>query len=248
MEPDTTNNETRHINKVVRAFQSYRQYHTDIINEKLKATQAQPVMQRLQRHYPLICHNQIFLNQIVRDTRFLNYEHSELVDGEGVTTMDYDKIRSTIKQFAREWSTQGERERRNTFGIILDTLERIYDVGPEERAKIQVLVPGSGLGRLPFDICRLGFACQGNEYSMFMLLASNYILNQGVPKESVQIYPWIHQFSNMPSADIQIGEVRIPDIELGELQADFSMVGGDFVEVYGEQKDSWDCIVTCFFV
>jgi hypothetical protein len=29
---------------------------------------------------------------------------------------------------------------------------------------------------------------------------------------------------------------------------DFSMVAGEFVEVYSKQPDQWDCIVTCFFL
>lgn len=45
--------------------------------------------------------------------------------------------------------------------------------------------------------------------------------------------------------------VQIPDIELAaELPRDcsFSMVAGDFIEVYGNQREEWDCIITCFFL
>lgn len=40
-----------------------------------------------------------------------------------------------------------------------------------------MLVPGCGLGRLPFEIARLGYACQGNEFSHHMLLVSQYFMN-----------------------------------------------------------------------
>lgn len=43
---------------------------------------------------------------------------------------------------------------------------------------VSILVPGAGLGRLAFELAQRGYACQGNEFSMFMLLASNFILNQ----------------------------------------------------------------------
>ena len=66
------------------------------------------------------------------------------------------------------------------------------------RGNIHVLVPGAGLGRLAYDIAKLGtlnpanviplapslipaqpgFACQGNEFSLFMLLVSSFILNR----------------------------------------------------------------------
>ena len=43
---------------------------------------------------------------------------------------------------------------------------------------VSVLVPGSGLGRLAFDIAKLGFVCEGNEFSLHMLMASNFIINK----------------------------------------------------------------------
>ena len=42
----------------------------------------------------------------------------------------------------------------------------------------KVLCPGAGLGRLVLEIAGRGYAAQGNEFSYFMLLASNYLLNQ----------------------------------------------------------------------
>jgi len=45
---------------------------------------------------------------------------------------------------------------------------------------IRILVPGAGLGRLAFEIARRGYTCQGNEFSLFMLFASNFMLNKWV--------------------------------------------------------------------
>ena len=45
-------------------------------------------------------------------------------------------------------------------------------------SSVTVLVPGAGLGRLAFEIARLGYSCQGNEWSLFMLFASNFVLNK----------------------------------------------------------------------
>lgn len=43
-----------------------------------------------------------------------------------------------------------------------------------------MLVPGAGLGRLVFEIARQGYSCQGNEFSLFMLIASHFVLNRQV--------------------------------------------------------------------
>ena len=47
-----------------------------------------------------------------------------------------------------------------------------------EAGEVSILVPGAGLGRLAYELARQGYSCQGNEFSMFMLLGSNFILNQ----------------------------------------------------------------------
>lgn len=43
---------------------------------------------------------------------------------------------------------------------------------------VKVLVPGAGLGRLPYEIAKSGYTCQGNEFSLFMLFTSNFVLNK----------------------------------------------------------------------
>lgn len=43
---------------------------------------------------------------------------------------------------------------------------------------IKVLVPGAGLGRLAYELAYRGYSCQGNEFSVFMLFASNFVLNR----------------------------------------------------------------------
>lgn len=48
-------------------------------------------------------------------------------------------------------------------------------------SKVSVLVPGAGLGRLAWEIARLGYICQGNEWSFFMLFSSNFVLNRYIP-------------------------------------------------------------------
>lgn len=45
---------------------------------------------------------------------------------------------------------------------------------------VYVLVPGAGLGRLAFELAKHGYCCQGNEWSLFMLFGSNFVLNKWV--------------------------------------------------------------------
>lgn len=158
---------------------------------------------------------------------------------------DLDKVRSTLKQFVRDWSEEGAQEREHTYGIILQDLQQFV---PKKK---KVLTPGAGLGRLTFEIARLGYASQGNEFSFYMLLAANFVLNQLTQVNAFTLYPFIHQRSNILQRKDQIRGVQIPDINTSTAlpkDADFSMVAGDFVQVYGKQANAWDAIVTCYFV
>jgi hypothetical protein len=78
---------------------------------------------------------------------------------------DLDKVRSTIKQYVRDWSLEGLSERESAYDPILEALESSFKhISSAQRNQLRVLVPGAGLGRLAFEIAWLGFSCQGNEF------------------------------------------------------------------------------------
>ena len=68
---------------------------------------------------------------------------------------------------------------------------------------IQILVPGAGLGRLSWEFARLGYACQGNEVSLYMLIASHFVLNKytnhsrALPCQSVVVFSRVDAHTSM---------------------------------------------------
>ncbi|EJD01859.1 N2227-domain-containing protein [Fomitiporia mediterranea MF3/22] len=175
------------------------------------------------------------------------------------TDFDMDKLRSTLKQFVRDWSDEGKSERDVCYEPMKDALLRHFANVPEaERSKLRVLVPGAGLGRLAYDIARLGFSCQGNEFSHYMLLASFFILNRTEQVHQHTIYPHVHSFSNIPNREALLRPVSIPDAFPSAIPrgVNFSLVAGDFEEVYGNddheedepQAGKWNAVMTCFFI
>ena len=165
------------------------------------------------------------------------------IDGEKMS-----KIRSTLRQCTRDWSTDGARERATCYTPILKELERLYPDRSERRGR-QVLVPGCGLGRLVWEVSRLGLDATGNEFSYFMLLCSYVILNECRRREEFTIYPFIHDSRNVMKAEDQTREVKFPDVDVtaglvertagcaveGELVGRLSMVAGDFMDIYSEE-------------
>lgn len=122
---------------------------------------------------------------------------------------DIDKVQTTVKQFVRDWSSEGAEERKMCYGPILEEiLEQFGQV--EDKKTIRVLVPGAGLGRLAFEIAKTGFECQGNEFSLYMLMASNFVLNKCRFVNCFKIHPWIHQFTNNLSNSDVLQSVSFP--------------------------------------
>lgn len=161
---------------------------------------------------------------------------------------DLEKVQTTLKQFVRDWSEEGAEERRTCYQpIIAEVLKRFppTSVNPKD---VNILVPGAGLGRLAFEIARRGFVCQGNEFSLFMLFASNFILNKCRAKNVYKIYPWVQQTDNNILTHHQTMGVAFPDINTSDYDdCDFSMAAGDFLQVY-VHPNKWNCVATCFFI
>jgi len=258
---DKQKEEQNHFQKVVESFAYYWLYSTrrldrtiknfDKLNERHK--QLVPGMtDKIKRWRAAIEVNSNFIEEIITQKIFMEEDMNlpSREDRNTATDFNMEKVTSTLRQLCREWSVEGEEERRSSYGIIIEELERVLPVDPNNPYIIKVLCPGSGLGRLPYEICKRGYSCQGNEYSYFMLITSNYILNMTKQINQYEIYPYIHQISNIVNTEDQFKKVLIPDVSPSSLpeKADFSYAAGDWLEVFKEHKDKWDCIVTCFFL
>ena len=216
---------------------------SQIKEEQLKLLQINPI-KRSDELVELLKYNQGFFNCVV-DQYFSLFDFNTNPNIHfKITQSNRKKIITLLRQFNREWGSLGIEERDQSFLPILEELETAY----KNTKGVKVLVPGCGLGRLPFEIAQLGFDCQGNEFSYFMLLGSALVLNR--LSEPLIIYPFIHKFSNNKTEKKNFTMVQIPDQPLETLPdgVDFSMTAGEFVEVYRDQKEQWDCVVTCFFI
>ncbi|CRG95320.1 N2227-like protein, putative [Plasmodium gallinaceum] len=159
------------------------------------------------------------------------------------------KVRSTLRQFVRDWSYEGKNERENAYDPILRSLDKYLPITDNYVPKI--LCPGSGLGRLPYEVAKKGYRSQGNEFSYFMLLASNYILNYYNEKNSLNIQPYCLSTSNRKNRDDHLKIIQLPDVNTYNkvvLNTEFSMCAGELIEVYYNEKEQFDGVLTCFFL
>jgi carnosine N-methyltransferase len=91
---------------------------------------------------------------------------------------DSDKVVSVIKSIVRDWTDLGFTEREQCYTPCINEILKHFDAANMQKNQFKVLVPGAGLGRLVYEISLRGFFCEGNEFSLFMLIASNFVLNR----------------------------------------------------------------------
>ncbi|KAI4285129.1 MAG: hypothetical protein L6R38_000879 [Xanthoria sp. 2 TBL-2021] len=176
-------------------------------------------------------------------------------------SLDLDKARSTIRQFYRDWSSEGAGERRTSYGPVLRDIDAAFANVPN-KGDIKVLVPGAGLGRLVFELCKQGYDVEGNEISYHQLIASNWILNHCDEAEQYTLFPFASDFSNVISRADQLKKVKIPDVHVATALADshvagrksaserMNMTAADFTELYCNAKNRgvFQAVATVFFL
>jgi SAM-dependent methyltransferase len=172
---------------------------------------------------------------------------------------DIDKARSTIRQFYRDWSAEGAREREASFGPVMRAITAEQAARGPSHPPLKVLVPGAGLGRLVFELCLSGYETEGNEISYHQLMASSYILNCCQRAGEHTVYPWIHTFSNHRSRASHLRSYAVPDVhcatELARAEqtrpvGSMSMSAADFLCLYAQEDraDAYDVVATVFFL
>jgi carnosine N-methyltransferase len=194
-----------------------------------------------------------------------------------VSDAQISKVTSVLKSLMRDWSAEGKPERDMSYKPILEALKRMVPI-TAGAAPRRVAVPGSGVGRLALEIAREGYSVQGNEVSLYMLLASDFILNGGIatPNTPLQISPWLLETRNVHQATDPVRTVSIPDVDphtylsrndeasqrvvdgdiaqkdknQASVSCEFSMAAGEFASVYNVpgEHERWDAVVACFFL
>lgn len=124
-----------------------------------------------------------------------------------------------------------------------------------------------GLGRLAWEIHSKGYTVQGSDFSLPMLLASDFILNGCAIPDSNEnndctntsyrkfsISPWIAETKNVLAFEHRLRRVTVPDVDPSsiqnvnddnEIEPQFSMLAGEFLSLYShflpEYHSKHDC-------
>ena len=196
---------------------------------------------------------------------------------EWATEDQVSKIDSVLKSVYRDWSMEGREERSVVYDKLLGALENYMPIQNNDRGDRgppRVAVPGSGVARLAFEIYSKGYSSQGSDFSLPMLLASDFILNgcggEGSSLKQFAISPFLSETMNVKSVHDRLRTVVVPDIDVSAVEPindfkqspDFTMLAGEFTSLYSHylpgnrcvgkrQMDSdekFDAVVCSFFI
>ncbi|XP_043278824.1 carnosine N-methyltransferase [Venturia canescens] len=256
--------ERKHFQRIVSAFKYYKTHSLQRVKKTESYLLSLPMLhqkllskyrEHLQEVKICIENNDDIIKLIIKDVSHIfenvspTSSHNESTLNPRPVLADQEKVQATIKQLVRDWSVEGQDERNSCYQPIIDEIINQFPLDYCTASEIQVLVPGAGLGRLAYEIARRGYTCQGNEFSLFMLFASHFVLNKCRGINSYKVHPWVHQYMNNLGAGDQTQAVHFPDVNPSDLpeNVQFSMTAGDFLEVYRDHN-YWDCVATCFFI
>ncbi|KAF8515345.1 N2227-like protein-domain-containing protein [Hysterangium stoloniferum] len=158
-----------------------------------------------------------------------------------------ERVRDALKQIVREWSSEGADERAQTFSPIMDVFKKVPLAVREETT---VLVPGSGLGRLAWEIASMGFATTSNELSPYMNLIFQFLTSRSTTLHVNQhaVHPYAYWFSHQRSNASLFRAVQFPDV-LPSISpvSRLTHKESDFLKL-SSVHDGFDYIVTHFFI
>ncbi|KAL7566699.1 hypothetical protein ACA910_017758 [Epithemia clementina (nom. ined.)] len=147
------------------------------------------------------------------------------------TDAQMSKVSSVLKSLVRDWSVEGKQERDLTYKPMMEKVQRYLpttrmpnkpqlDSNGSSASSFapsapRLCIPGAGVGRLACELAALGYDVQGNEFSLYMLLASDFILNGGMatPDRPLRISPYLLESRNVHSSADPSRPIAIPDVD-----------------------------------
>jgi carnosine N-methyltransferase len=185
--------------------------------------------------------NQKFLNELIKFRSVVvpvspprpNQIHPFMLDALAT------RVRALPGLIARDWSDSVERDQVN--GAVLEALSRLVSNPVHE----SVLIPGSGLGRLVYDVAATGREVTGIEFDALKLMVSHLILHG----DKFEICPHLTETINRRQPGDHLEVVEVPSVSLDpETLKRIHIDGNEFLRSVSGSKGKYDFVITTFFL
>ena len=259
-------NEFKRFLAVIRAMECYGQ---DALNEANKMEKDYEIIgskypfqkysfnykERISRLKSAIKQNQNFLNELIKIYKPPPSYYND-IDLEEIRNSRFDEGKFIINIFIysmRDWTSEREEERQNNYSEIINDVFKYFPnkktVKDEERFKI--LIPGCGLNRLGYELVKFGYDVEVNDFLFLNGIFSDFIFNKS-KKDMNCIQPFIDNFGGFWKEDDVFKKFYFPNVEIDLKNNDkfgkIKMTVGDFISIYQNIKEKFDCIITCYFI
>lgn len=118
------------------------------------------------------------------------------------------RVIEALSHIVRDWSQREPKELEPILSYVKEEINRVIPV--EERARTCIIVPGSGTGRLAYEIAKWGSkssqslgAVHAVEYSGLMNMVNGFVFD-AAEVEKYEIYPYVHTCSNFLNTASQL--------------------------------------------
>jgi carnosine N-methyltransferase len=206
---------------------------------------------RIEKTKETIEQNQNLLNNIVKIYKPPSSFY-EGIDKEEIKQQRFQEgkyIYNVFTYILRDWTIEREKEREESYGCIIKEVIKHFPPSSENSKNCKILIPGSGLNRLGYELCKLGYDIEGNDYLYLNGIFTDFIFNH-TKKNQFFFCPNIDGFSNYFNEDSVHKKYYFPDIDINlkSLPGNLKIYIGDFLTLYDNFDDYFDCIITCYFI
>ena len=203
---------------------------------------------RVKRLEEAINNNQIFLKEIATkfkpEEKYLQNVSIKENSSPNQTENPYTLNWAVFLYILRDWTSERKRERDINYIPIINMVQKYVKPGSK------ILIPGAALLRLGWELAKMGYNIDANDYYYYNVILCDYLFNYS-KRNQFSFQPFIRSFSNFETEDTVFKKYSFPDEDINfhlEGKGKMTMLCGDFVKLYDDKSNYYDCIVTCFFI
>lgn len=219
------------------------------IGEKFLSKMSYDYKERIKRVSESITLNQEFFNPLIQKYK-PSPSYYEQLTREELNSLSTAKEKlflydSVFVYILRDWTNSCEKERDENYKPLIEEVKNYFMPGS---GNYKFLIPGASLCRLGYEVAKLGFDVESNDYSFFNVIISDYLFNY-CKKDQFTFQPLIHNFSDFLTEELVFQKFSFPNENIDLTKTGkMTMTYGDFVKNYIGKKEMYDCIITCFFI
>lgn len=191
--------------------------------------------------------NQKFLSTIFSQYKVDSYFYKDFNQKEIEDTAysEYGTLNYAVFMYImRDWTKESKKERELNYNPIISEVKKYL------KPKSKILLPGAALLRLGYELGKLDYEVDANDYNFSNVMLCDYLFNFS-KKDQFEFQPLIRSFSNYLSEDTIFRKYSFPDEDISTNlngKGKITLTAGDFIKLFNDKKEYYDCIITCFFI